>query len=183
MTRSGLGTRLMITMALLAPFVACGPFGRSSLPAREGIIEHGTPTNFLRCSQVSAGARGERLIGPGGGVVTVVPPSNRTSLTVPAGAVGVEHRFVLDVEAKDSVSVIIDVEDVVRQRDDALAGPLTLRIDLRRCTEQELDHPSGWWVWRMRPAVPDSSQKLAGTINSQQAIVVIDSTSKFMIAH
>lgn len=191
MTRSGMGTRLMITMALLAPLVACAPVDRGLDDAgrRERIIEHRRPSNFLTCSQVSEEARVDSLVRPGPAVTLIARPrgapnggTGLTRLRLPPNAVSADRRFVLREDPGDSVSVTIDSPTTI-----GLLPPLdssaTLSIDVSRCTQQELNHPRGWWVWRMRPEVPDSSQKLESTINPQQARVVIDSTSKFMIAN
>ena len=179
MTRSGMGTRLMITTALLAPLMACGPFGMSSLPPGEEIIEYGTPTAFLTCSVPAGAARQDTLIRPGGPAVTL--RADQTELSLEDDPVYAERRIELRQEAGQTFSVLIDGE-ISRIPPPGLKKPAKLAFDVRRCTAEELAAAPAWYVWRLNP-VPGRSQKLRTHANSQNMWAVIDSTSKFMIAN
>ncbi|HSK19561.1 MAG TPA: hypothetical protein VK912_10480 [Longimicrobiales bacterium] len=177
MAASETSIRLLVTMALLAPFAGCGVIGSGESAAREQIIEYGTPSEFLICSQPGAGATVDTVIGPGGGILR----AGVTELSIPAGALADERRFVLQQDTGQRVSVTINGEPGRTPPPPLLKGA-TLRIDVSGCSAETLANPRGWWVWRMS-ATPGRSQKLRTDLNPREATTVIDSTSKFMIAN
>ena len=168
MTRSETRTRLLMVMVLFAPLTGC-----RTLWTPEQIIEYGTPSEFLTCSQAGAGARVDTVIGPRGGTLR----AGGSELTIPEGALTAERRFVLQEETGQRVGVTIDDPRTAAR----LLKPATLKIDVSRCTESERENPRDWSVWRMGER--DRSQKLRTQLSSRHATTVIDSTSVFMIAN
>lgn len=181
MTRSGMGIRLMINMALLAPLMACGPFGSASLPPGEEILGYGTPTDSLQltCSAPAQMVSVDTIIRPNHPAVTL--RAGGTVLSLDSGTFSAERRIVLVQESGQIFSTTID-GDTERVPPPPMGRPATLRFDTTRCNADELDQASAWYIWRLNP-VAGRSQKLATRSNGQRIWAVIDSTSRFMIAN
>ncbi|HSJ31473.1 MAG TPA: hypothetical protein VK933_08570 [Longimicrobiales bacterium] len=176
-----MGTRLMMTMALLAPLVACGPFERTSIPPGEEILGYGTPTDSIQltCSAPAQVASVDTVIRPGH--PAVILRAGGTTLSLDSGAFSAERRIVLVQEPGQAFRATID-GDTARMPPPPMGKPATLRFDTSRCTPEELEQAPAWYVWRLNPAA-GRSQKLATRSNDQRIWAVIDSTSRFMIAN
>jgi hypothetical protein len=177
MTRSTVHTRLLIAVALLAPVSGCAGMGAQLLAGGEEIIEYGTPSEYLSCPQTGEAPPADtQVVGPEGRRLQ----SGIAGLTIPAGALLAERRFIFRQDSLLRAGATIDLAD--RDGPARFQTSAILRIDLSGCTPETLANPRGWWVWRVN-TVDGPSQKLRTEMSAREATTVIDSASRFMIAN
>ena len=174
MSHTHVRTQLLTTVVLILPLSGCaGP--RELLPPGEQIIEVGTPAQFLSCAQPGLAARPDtQVVGAAGGMLR----SGNVELTIPAGALPDERRFVLRRDSGQAARATVEGEGPVQFQNNLSAR---LTFDLSGCDQGEIEQQS-WWVWRLN-RVEGRSQKLRTVINPNRAMAAIDSTSVFLIAN
>ena len=174
MSRTHVRTQLLTTVVLILPLSACQS-PRELLPPGEQIIEFGTPAQSLSCPQPGLAARPDtQVIGVAGGQLR----SGNVELTIPAGALPDERRFVLRRDSGQAAGATVEGQGPVQFQNNMSAR---LTFDVSGCDQEEIERQS-WWVWRLNPE-EGRSQKLSTVINPNRAMTMIDSTSVFLIAN
>lgn len=173
MTSSERSPCLFIAVAMLLSVSGCTP-AHMQRSFGEEVIEVGTPSVYLTCSQAGTlPPADQKSIGPGGGRLQ----TGDNELNIPRSAVPVARPFTLEQEPRDRVGVTVNRH--VPQG--PFARSAILFIDFSRCTESEIGDVD-WHVWRM-DSTGLQGQKLRTWLAGSRAMTFIDRTSVYMIAN